>query len=112
MGSLFRSEKMTLSQLFLQAEASFECVSALGELGLVQFQDLNEDVNAYQRKYVGELRRCDEMNRKLRYFEKEVSNAGILIDPPGTAVMEPAPDSSAMQALDVEFEQLERELLE
>ena len=32
MGSLFRSEAMTLCQLFLQSEAAYACVSELGEL--------------------------------------------------------------------------------
>ena len=32
MGSLFRSEKMTLAQLFLQSEAAYACVRELGEL--------------------------------------------------------------------------------
>lgn len=41
MGSLFRSEEMTLCQLFLQAEAAYTCVSELGELGLVQFRDVS-----------------------------------------------------------------------
>lgn len=40
MGSLFRSEDMTLCQLFLQSEAAYACVSELGELGLVQFRDV------------------------------------------------------------------------
>ncbi|RWS02206.1 V-type proton ATPase 116 kDa subunit a isoform 1-like protein, partial [Dinothrombium tinctorium] len=52
MGTLFRSEEMTLCQLFLQSEAAYTCVSELGELGLVMFRDLNPDVNAFQRKFV------------------------------------------------------------
>ena len=32
MGSLFRSEEMSLVQLFLQAESSYACVRELGEL--------------------------------------------------------------------------------
>ena len=32
MPSLFRSEEMTLAQLFLQAEAAYSCVGELGEL--------------------------------------------------------------------------------
>jgi V-type H+-transporting ATPase subunit a len=36
----FRSEEMTLCQLFLQSEAAYTCVCELGELGLVQFRDV------------------------------------------------------------------------
>ena len=54
-GSLFRSEEMALCQLFLQSEAAYACVSELGELGLVQFRDLNPDTNAFQRKFVNEV---------------------------------------------------------
>ncbi len=31
---------MSLCQLFLQAEAAYNCVSELGELGIVQFKDV------------------------------------------------------------------------
>ena len=33
---------------------------------------MNPDVNAFQRKFVNEVRRCEEMERKLRFIEKEV----------------------------------------
>jgi hypothetical protein len=49
MGNLFRSEEMTLCQLFLQSEAAYACVSELGELGLVQFRD----VSKYLKEKVG-----------------------------------------------------------
>ncbi|XP_068738221.1 V-type proton ATPase 116 kDa subunit a 1-like [Montipora capricornis] len=74
MSSLFRSEEMTLAQLFLQAEAAYSCVSELGELGLVQFRDLNPDVNAFQRKFVNEVRRCEEMERKLTQHTEQMSS--------------------------------------
>uniref|UniRef100_A0A1B0G7F3 V-type proton ATPase subunit a n=1 Tax=Glossina morsitans morsitans TaxID=37546 RepID=A0A1B0G7F3_GLOMM len=61
----------------LQSEAAYACVSELRELGLVQFRDLNPDVNAFQRKFVNEVRRCDEMERKLRYLEKEIKKDNI-----------------------------------
>lgn len=41
MGQLFRSEEMTLAQLFLQSEAAYCCVSELGEIGMVQFRDVS-----------------------------------------------------------------------
>lgn len=66
MEAIHRSEEMCLAQLYLQNEAAYTCVAELGELGVVQFRDLNPDVNPFQRKYVKEIRRCDEMERKLR----------------------------------------------
>lgn len=110
MGSLFRSEEMTLCQLFLQSEAAYACVSELGELGLVQFRDLNPDVNAFQRKFVNEVRRCDEMERKLRYLEKEIKKDGIpMLD---TGDSPEAPQPREMIDLEATFEKLENELRE
>lgn len=50
MASVFRSEEMCLSQLFLQVEAAYCCVSELGELGLVQFKDVSTTFFGGQRK--------------------------------------------------------------
>ncbi|CAG9818315.1 unnamed protein product [Phaedon cochleariae] len=110
MGSLFRSAEMTLCQLFLQSEAAYACVSELGELGLVQFRDLNPDVNAFQRKFVNEVRRCDEMERKLRYLEKEIKRDEIpMLD---TGENPEAPQPREMIDLEATFEKLENELRE
>ncbi|XP_075231792.1 V-type ATPase subunit a family protein Vha100-1 isoform X3 [Lycorma delicatula] len=110
MGSLFRSEEMTLCQLFLQSEAAYACVSELGELGLVQFRDLNPEVNAFQRKFVNEVRRCDEMERKLRYLEKEIRKDEIpMLD---TGENPEAPQPREMIDLEATFEKLENELRE
>lgn len=68
MGSLYRSELMSLCQMFIQSESAYDSINELGELGLVQFRDLNPSINAFQRKFVNELRRCDEMERKLSKF--------------------------------------------
>jgi hypothetical protein len=40
---------------------------------------LNADVNAFQRKFVSEVRRCDELERKLRYIEAEVNKENLHI---------------------------------
>ena len=66
-------------KLFLQSDAAYSCISELGELGLVQFRDLNSELSPFQRKFVAELRRCDEMERKLRYLEDELEKAQIPI---------------------------------
>uniref|UniRef100_A0A8C2CBY6 V-type proton ATPase subunit a n=1 Tax=Cyprinus carpio TaxID=7962 RepID=A0A8C2CBY6_CYPCA len=41
MGSLFRSEEMCLAQIFLQSGSAYDCISELGELGLVEFRDVS-----------------------------------------------------------------------
>ena len=50
MASVFRSEEMCLSQLFLQVEAAYCCVAELGELGLVQFKDVSTAFFGDQKK--------------------------------------------------------------
>ncbi|XP_046917281.2 V-type ATPase subunit a family protein Vha100-1 isoform X1 [Dermatophagoides farinae] len=110
MGSLMRSEEMKFCQMLLQSETAYNCISELGELGLCQFRDVNPNVNAFQRKFVNEIRRCDEMERKLRYLEKEIRKDGIEIlmigDPPE------APQPREMIDLEATFEKLENELKE
>ena len=39
--TLFRSEEMSLIQLYIPAEVAQPCVAELGELGKVQFRDVN-----------------------------------------------------------------------
>uniref|UniRef100_A0AAQ5Y7S0 V-type proton ATPase subunit a n=1 Tax=Amphiprion ocellaris TaxID=80972 RepID=A0AAQ5Y7S0_AMPOC len=62
---LLRGEEMCLAQLFLQSGSAYDCISELGELGLVEFRDLNPNVNAFQRKHVNEIKKCEEMERIL-----------------------------------------------
>ncbi|TDL20169.1 V0/A0 complex, 116-kDa subunit of ATPase [Rickenella mellea] len=70
--TLFRSEGMSLVQLFIPNEVAHDTVHELGELGDVQFKDLNPDVNPFQRSYVGEVRRIDEMARRVRFFSSQI----------------------------------------
>jgi len=50
--------------------ASLEMAAPFCHRGLVRclFVQLNQNVNAFQRKFVNEVRRCEEMERKLRKF--------------------------------------------
>lgn len=110
MGALFRSEEMALCQLFIQPEAAYSAVATLGEAGIVQFRDLNADVNAFQRKFVSEVRRCDEMERKLRYIEAEVNKDKVTI--PESTDYPNAPNPREIIDLEAHLERTESEILE
>ncbi|KDQ59677.1 hypothetical protein JAAARDRAFT_33251 [Jaapia argillacea MUCL 33604] len=70
--SPFRSEQMSLVQLFIPTEVAHDAVAELGELGNVEFKDLNPNVNPFQRSFVGEIRRIDEMARRVRFFASQI----------------------------------------
>ncbi|KAI8047517.1 V-type ATPase, V0 complex, 116kDa subunit family [Gilbertella persicaria] len=79
--TLFRSEEMSLIQLYIPAEVAQPCVAELGELGKVQFRDLNPEVNAFQRSFVAEIRRLDEMERQCRFLQTQLQKNDIQARP-------------------------------
>lgn len=115
MGSFFRSEEVCLVQLFLQSSSAYNCVSELGELGIVEFRDLNPNVNAFQRKFVGEVRRCEEMEKTFAFLELEIgrSLSPTLRSPLHPPVpTPPAPQPRELLTIEEESERLSRELRE
>ncbi|KAI8043329.1 hypothetical protein M5D96_004658 [Drosophila gunungcola] len=112
MGDMFRSEKMALCQLFIQPEAAYASIAELGESGCVQFRDLNDEVSAFQRKYVTEVRRCDDMERRLRYVESEMKKDEVDV-PVLKAEEEPsAPNPREAVDLEAQLEKTDNELRE
>ncbi|XP_010437006.2 PREDICTED: V-type proton ATPase subunit a3 [Camelina sativa] len=75
---LMRSETMQLVQLIVPMESAHLTVSYLGDLGLVQFKDLNSEKSPFQRTYAAQIKRCGEMARKIRFFKDQMSKAGVL----------------------------------
>ncbi|KAK6935991.1 V-type ATPase, V0 complex, 116kDa subunit family [Dillenia turbinata] len=97
---LMRSEKMTFVQLIIPVESAHRAVSYLGELGLLQFKDLNADKSPFQRTFVNQVKRCGEMSRKIRFFKDQISKAGVS-----------SPSHPSLQP-DIELEELEVQLAE
>ncbi|XP_028668113.1 T cell immune regulator 1, ATPase H+ transporting V0 subunit a3b [Erpetoichthys calabaricus] len=116
MGSIFRSEEVCLTQLFLQSASAYGCVSELGEIGLVEFRDLNPNVNAFQRRFVADVRRCEEMEKTFVFLENEVKRAGLelpllLLDRPAE-VSAPAPSIREANRIQEDSEKLAQEIRE
>lgn len=67
-------------------------------------------MNAFQRKFVGEVRRCDEMQRKIRYVEMEVKKDGVKIKDCADAPR--APNPREIIDLEAHLEKTENEIME
>lgn len=79
--SLFRSATMSLIQLYIPSETAHATVQELGELGSVQFKDLNPDVSPFQRSYVSDIRRIDEMERRNRFLYAQMDKEKVPVRP-------------------------------
>uniref|UniRef100_A0A8C1WXZ0 V-type proton ATPase subunit a n=1 Tax=Cyprinus carpio TaxID=7962 RepID=A0A8C1WXZ0_CYPCA len=89
MGSLFRSEEVCLVQIFLQTGSAYNC--------------LNPNVNAFQRKFVNEVRRCEELEKTFGDLSQKLQAP---IPTP------PAPQPRELLTIEEESERLTRELRE
>ncbi|KAL3141717.1 hypothetical protein ABBQ32_004400 [Trebouxia sp. C0010 RCD-2024] len=103
---MFRSEEMQLMQLMMPAESAHDTVAALGHVGLLQFKDLNTDKSAFQRSYASQVKRCDEMARKLRFFHDQVQKSELIVG------VRMGADSWELDELEAKLDELESELLE
>jgi len=72
MSKWFRSEPMEYISIIMNEDAAHDCLADLGNLGAIQFTDLNPDLTPFQRRYVSYVKRCDELERKLRFFHGEI----------------------------------------
>ncbi|XP_060756858.1 V-type proton ATPase 116 kDa subunit a 1 [Neoarius graeffei] len=79
MSLLLRSEEMCLLQLFFQTESALSCINELGLLGVVEFRDLNPGMTLSQRKFVNEVRKCEEIERIIKFLEGEMLRCNIPI---------------------------------
>jgi len=118
---------MQLIQLFVQVEAAHDTVDELGKLGLVEFRDLNPEVSAFQKNFVNEVRRCEDMERRVRFFDEVISKEKL--DIVATSEKDKSlPDKETLallkkytaadvtlrpfNELETQFEELEKELLQ
>jgi len=66
MGDMWRSQEMTLAQMIVQNDAAHAVVNKLGQVGILEFRDLNAGQSFHTRNFVEEVRKCDDLMRVLR----------------------------------------------
>lgn len=111
---------MSYVSLILSEEAAAACVRELGVLGCLQFIDLNPELTPFQRRYVTFIKRCEEIERKIRYVAGEVKSLGIPIVPAGTvegfvektAEGEAASGAYILEKLETDLDRYEQQLVE
>jgi len=77
---LFRSDPMAFFDLVMPRESAWEIMNELGETSALQFVDLNEEEQAFNRPYSGYIKRCEEMEFKLQTIELAMARFGKKIN--------------------------------
>ncbi|KAH3678390.1 hypothetical protein WICMUC_001407 [Wickerhamomyces mucosus] len=97
---------MTLVELFIPLEISRDTIYTLGQEGNVQFRDKNSKVNTFQRSFVKEIRRLDNVQRQFRYFRDEIESREIEL------FEDPFPQEGTPKPSDIDDLVLNAQLLE
>lgn len=111
---------MEYVSLIVSEDAAHACIRELGQLGCVQFTDLNPDLTPFQRRYVAYIKRCDEIERKIRYVHAEVKKLGVPVQSAGeissfvqrTNGGDLASGSHLLETLETKLEKYEGQLLD
>ena len=111
---------MKYVSLILSEPAAAACVAEIGILGCMQFTDLNPELTPFQRKYVTNVKRCDEIERKIRFVNAEIKKLGVEIKYGPSGTLDTFVNSNAnfetgsfvIEDLDGKLSSLEQQLLE
>lgn len=116
----FRSEAMDHVMLLVKESEAHEIFYELGKKSTFQLIDLNWRQTAFERRYSDTIKRMNELERVLRFFQNEFEELGIpLLPPPEPSTfltrmdveMRETPDFGArMKVLETTFEESERDL--
>jgi V-type H+-transporting ATPase subunit a len=112
MSSLFRSEEMSFIKLYIPLEIAQQTVWELGENGNVEFRDLNPDVNPFQRVFVNEIKRLDDMERICRFLKNEASKTRVSIKNLDASFPIPSKSFQELVEIEVQLQNHEQRLLQ
>jgi V-type H+-transporting ATPase subunit a len=89
---------------------------------VVFFKQLNPDLTPFQRRYVSFVKRCDELERKLRFFANECDKFDLELQPagnidrfletPSSVTSDDKTGAQLLESMEVELEGYEAQLRE
>jgi len=112
---------MEYVSIIMSEDAAHSCIRELGQMGCIQFTDLNPDLTPFQRRYVAYIKRCDEIERKIRYVHGEVVKLGVPVQSAGAvdhfvdnafASGDGGSAASLLESLESKLDQYEQQLLD
>lgn len=68
---------MSLVQLYVPTETARDIIYTVGQLNLIQFRDLNSKVSEFQRAFVKELRKLDNIERQYNFLKAQLDKQDI-----------------------------------
>ena len=74
---LFRSEPIKLYNFTLQKEGDYDAMDILGKYPIMEFIDLNQDEKIFCRNYNNEIRKAEEILRKIRSLSSICTRYGV-----------------------------------
>jgi V-type H+-transporting ATPase subunit a len=112
MGQLLRSSDMTMLRMIMQRETAHDAVEEFGHLGILQFNDLAGGRNAFQRQFANEIKRCDELERRIRFLRAQCKKNDVYVAEARPEDDLRASERPTLNALEALLEGYEKDILE
>jgi len=77
---MFRSQEMQYVQILLPAAIGEDFADRMGREGCMQFTDLNEDFQPFQRTYTSDIIKIQEIERQIKLLEELLNQYQIKFD--------------------------------
>lgn len=77
---MFRSVDMAYLQILLPSAAAEEFADRMAREDIMQFTDLNEDFQPFQRQYTKEIIRIQEIERQVKAIEELLESYQVELD--------------------------------
>lgn len=101
---MFRSQDMVKLDFVVPRDVAHDVLYEVGRTGIAQFVDLNKGETAFARAFSSELRRCDDIERRLRFFADQIAQFKLPMD---DLTAEPELPSNAIDRIERELDVVE-----